>query len=80
MPVTRDLSPAKRTAILEWLQNVGADGKPLYGDAPAALSAQAPAPARARRSAVCRHARRQRRGTGAKDDGQADHLDGRART
>lgn len=33
MPVTRDLSPGKRAAILEWLQNVGPDGKPLAGDA-----------------------------------------------
>jgi hypothetical protein len=31
MPVTRDLSSARREAILAWLTNVGADGKPLYG-------------------------------------------------
>jgi hypothetical protein len=31
MPVTRDLSGAKRKAILKWLTDVGADGKPLLG-------------------------------------------------
>jgi hypothetical protein len=31
MPVTRDLSEAKRKAILSWLLNVGEDGKPLLG-------------------------------------------------
>jgi hypothetical protein len=31
MPVTRELSCAKRTAILKWLKNVGPDGKPLLG-------------------------------------------------
>lgn len=34
MPVTRDLSPAKRAAILSWLNNTGRDGKPLLGKAP----------------------------------------------
>jgi hypothetical protein len=36
--VTRDLSSARRAAILRWLQNLGPDGKPLLGEA-------APAPA-----------------------------------
>jgi hypothetical protein len=36
MPVTRDLSEPKRKAILSWLMNVGKDGKPLLGVAPAA--------------------------------------------
>ncbi|WP_263352906.1 hypothetical protein [Acidicapsa acidisoli] len=31
MPVTRDLSGAKRKAILRWLTEVGPDGKPLLG-------------------------------------------------
>lgn len=34
MPVTRDLSEAKRRAILRWLSDVGPDGKPLLGAAP----------------------------------------------
>jgi hypothetical protein len=39
MPVTRELSYAKRTAILKWLKNVGPDGKPLLGSpSPAAAS------------------------------------------
>ena len=36
MPATRDLSPAKRTAILNWLATLGPDGKPLRGTAPPA--------------------------------------------
>jgi hypothetical protein len=32
MPVTRDLSSAKRDAILTWLRNPGPDGKPLRGE------------------------------------------------
>ncbi|MGA7730847.1 MAG: hypothetical protein WCD37_06200 [Chloroflexia bacterium] len=34
MPVTRDLSPAKRAAILRWLEETGPDGKPLEGTQP----------------------------------------------
>ncbi len=34
MPATRDLSNAKRTAILAWLGTVGPDGKPLLGPPP----------------------------------------------
>ena len=34
MPVTRDLSQAKRTAILRWLRTLGPDGKPLRGPLP----------------------------------------------
>jgi hypothetical protein len=34
MPVTRDLSAAKRAAILSWLQSPGPDGKPLLGEGP----------------------------------------------
>ena len=37
MPVTRDLSPAKRSAILSWLRTVP-DGKPLLGTPPPALA------------------------------------------
>jgi len=47
MPVTRDLSAAKRQAILHWLSNVGPDGQPLLGTlppAPSALAAAAPLP------------------------------------
>ena len=40
MPVTRDLSDAKRAAMVQWLSSVGPDGKPLLGAA-----APAPAPA-----------------------------------
>jgi hypothetical protein len=35
MPVTRDLSRARRDAMLRWLREVGPDGKPLLGVAPA---------------------------------------------
>jgi hypothetical protein len=35
MPVTRDLSRGKRTAILRWLSALGPDGKPLLGNPPA---------------------------------------------
>jgi hypothetical protein len=34
MPATRDLSGAKRAAILRWLRTLGADGKPLRGPLP----------------------------------------------
>lgn len=34
MPVTRDLSPNKRKAILRWLTSPGEDGKPLLGTPP----------------------------------------------
>lgn len=34
MPVTRDLSRAKRAAILRWLEQPGEDGKPLLGTPP----------------------------------------------
>jgi hypothetical protein len=34
MPVTRDLSPNKRAAILRWLKTPGPDGKPLLGTPP----------------------------------------------
>jgi len=39
MPVTRDLSRAKRTAILSWLDAPGSDGKPLLGTPPPAQEA-----------------------------------------
>jgi hypothetical protein len=39
MPAVRDLSGAKRSVILRWLQEVGADGKPLLGTPPAADAA-----------------------------------------
>jgi len=39
MPVTRDLSPAKRTAILKWLGSPGPDGKPLKGEPKPAAAA-----------------------------------------
>jgi len=41
MPITRDLSPAKRKAILRWLNEPGEDGKPRKGTPPpeAALAA-----------------------------------------
>ena len=39
MPVTRDLSPGKRTAILRWLNEPGKDGKPLLGTPPVAAAA-----------------------------------------
>jgi hypothetical protein len=44
MPVTRDLSPAKRAAILRWLTDVGADGKPLEGVRPTPPPAPGPGP------------------------------------
>ena len=44
MPVTRDLSDARRAMILEWINSPGADGLPLKGT-PAARAAPAPAQA-----------------------------------
>jgi hypothetical protein len=41
MPVTRDLSPAKRSAILRWLKTSGPDGKPLLGTPPPKAAAMA---------------------------------------
>lgn len=38
MPVTRDLSGAKRKLLLNWLRNVGADGKPKKSGAPAMVA------------------------------------------
>lgn len=46
MPVTRDLSAAKRAAIVRWLSEPGADGKPLLGTPPGpTIAAAGPAPA-----------------------------------
>lgn len=42
MPVTRDLSDARRNMILHWLDSRGADGLPLKGT-PVVLTAHAPA-------------------------------------
>jgi hypothetical protein len=39
MPVTRDLSPAKRNMILRWLGTVGNAGQPNLGPAPALVAA-----------------------------------------
>jgi hypothetical protein len=39
MPVTRDLSPAKRQAIVNWLNTPGEDGKPLLGTVKPAVAA-----------------------------------------
>jgi hypothetical protein len=50
MPATRDLSHAKRTAILRWLRTLGPDGKPLRGSLPSPV-ATGPVP-RARRLAA----------------------------
>jgi hypothetical protein len=44
MPVTRDLSDAKRKAILRWLSEPGSDGKPLKGTPGPAQAAPKPAP------------------------------------
>ena len=38
MPVTRDLSAAKRRAILRWLSELGPDGLPRLGTPPAAVA------------------------------------------
>jgi hypothetical protein len=38
MPVTRDLSPARRTSILRWLSAPGPDGKPLKGTPASSMS------------------------------------------
>ena len=45
MPVTRDLSRTKRTAILRWLSTLGADGKPLLGSPPPERGHPEPQPA-----------------------------------
>jgi hypothetical protein len=51
MPVTRDLSAAKRQAMVAWFSNPGADGKPLLGvPVPATVAVAAAAPARAFRA------------------------------
>jgi hypothetical protein len=49
MPVTRDLSAAKRKAILRWLSEPGEDGRPLLGAPrrPAAAQPAAAIPAQA---------------------------------
>lgn len=44
MPVTRDLSPAKRAAIIRWLTTPGEDNLPLLGTAPAPRAAQTSPP------------------------------------
>jgi len=41
MPVTRDLSPAKRQTILNWLATTGNGGKPNLGTPPAVVAAAA---------------------------------------
>jgi hypothetical protein len=56
MPVTRDLSAAKRDAIVRWLSEPGADGKPLLGEPPpqagTAPAGAVPVGARARADAA----------------------------
>lgn len=47
MPATRDLSAAKREAILRWLTEAGADGLPRQGTAPPGAAGTAPAEAMA---------------------------------
>jgi hypothetical protein len=42
MPVTRDLSGAKRALLLKWLRALGPDGKPKQLGAPAVVAAMAP--------------------------------------
>lgn len=42
MPVTRDLSDAKRAMILQWMNSPGADGLPLKGEATVAAARAAP--------------------------------------
>jgi len=50
MPVTRDLSAAKRTAILRWLTDTAEDGKPRKGDAEQAATTPQPTGASPRSS------------------------------
>jgi hypothetical protein len=45
MPVTRDLSAAKRAAIIRWLSHPGPDGKPVKGVAAATQAAPMAPPA-----------------------------------
>lgn len=52
MPVIRDLSAAKRKAILRWLTETGQDGKPLLGARPTARVAIAAEPAVAASPAI----------------------------
>jgi len=47
MPVTRDLSTAKRKAILHWLSHPGHDGRPLKGSPKPAAAVAVPPPAKA---------------------------------
>lgn len=44
MPVTRDLSQSRKSAMLQWLTNLGADGKPLLGTVPPAAPVGAAIP------------------------------------
>ncbi len=48
MPVTRDLSPAKRNMIVKWLNTTGNAGQPNLGSAPHAAVAAGPQIAAAR--------------------------------
>jgi hypothetical protein len=41
MPVTRDLSPAKRNMILRWLDTTGNAGQPNLGPAPVVVASAA---------------------------------------
>jgi hypothetical protein len=50
MPVTRDLSPNKRKAILRWLTSPGEDGKPLLGTPPPPKTKAAPEALRAEKA------------------------------
>jgi hypothetical protein len=47
MPVTRDLSAAKRQTILRWLSEPGEDGKPLLGSPPPSAGPSAAGPSAA---------------------------------
>jgi hypothetical protein len=45
MPVTRDLSDSRKDAMIRWLENLGPDGKPLLGVAPAPAAVPEAVPA-----------------------------------
>jgi hypothetical protein len=45
MPVTRDLSDSRKDAMIRWLENLGSDGKPLLGVAPAPAAVPEAVPA-----------------------------------
>jgi hypothetical protein len=73
MPATRDLSRAKRTAILRWLRTLGTDGNPLRGPLPPP-AVTGPAPRTRRLAAVAEPGDGSAAAIGARRGGKASAL------